>query len=157
MEFAFKFIVRLFITMIISLILTPIIKLISFKIGAVDRPGERRINTKTMPTAGGLSIFLSFSFALLWEFREMIPFNYVWPMLLGAAIVVVTGLLDDIFELSITKGLWVNASGFRNLFCGGDQDQYCVDSLYRCIRFRVVRPANDNFMDIGNHKCCQFD
>ena len=100
MEFAFKFIVRLFITMIISLILTPIIKLISFKIGAVDRPGERRINTKTMPTAGGLSIFLSFSFALLWEFREMIPFNYVWPMLLGAAIVVVTGLLDDIFELS---------------------------------------------------------
>ena len=100
MEFAFKFIVRLFITMIISLILTPIIKLISFKIGAVDCPGERRINTKTMPTAGGLSIFLSFSFALLWEFREMIPFNYVWPMLLGAAIVVVTGLLDDIFELS---------------------------------------------------------
>ena len=110
-----------------------------------------------MPTAGGLSIFLSFSFALLWEFREMIPFNYVWPMLLGAAIVVVTGLLDDIFELSIAKGLWVNASGFGNLFCGGDQDQYCVDSLYRCIRFRVVRPANDNFMDIGNHKCCQFD
>jgi UDP-GlcNAc:undecaprenyl-phosphate GlcNAc-1-phosphate transferase len=100
MEFAFRFVVRLFITMIISLIITPIIKLLSFKIGAVDRPGERRINTKTMPTAGGLSIFLSFSFAMLWEFRRMIPFEYVGPMLLGAAIVVVTGLLDDIFELS---------------------------------------------------------
>ncbi|RXA73135.1 glycosyltransferase family 4 protein [Enterococcus casseliflavus] len=100
MDFAFKFVMRLFITMIVSLILTPIIKLISFKIGAVDRPGDRRINTKTMPTAGGLSIFLSFSFALLWEFRAMIPFDYVWPMLLGAAIVVVTGLLDDIFELT---------------------------------------------------------
>ncbi|KPG71122.1 undecaprenyl/decaprenyl-phosphate alpha-N-acetylglucosaminyl 1-phosphate transferase [Enterococcus sp. RIT-PI-f] len=100
MDFAFKFVVRLFITMIISLILTPIIKLVSFKIGAVDRPGDRRINTKTMPTAGGLSIFLAFSFALLWEFREMLPFDYVWPMLLGAAIVVFTGLMDDIFELS---------------------------------------------------------
>ncbi|HCE11343.1 undecaprenyl/decaprenyl-phosphate alpha-N-acetylglucosaminyl 1-phosphate transferase [Enterococcus sp.] len=100
MDFAFKFVVRLFITMIISLILTPIIKLVSFKIGAVDRPGDRRINTKTMPTAGGLSIFLAFSFALLWEFREMLPFDYVWPMLLGAAIVVLTGLMDDIFELS---------------------------------------------------------
>ncbi len=52
MDFAFKFVMRLFITMIVSLILTPIIKLISFKIGAVDRPGERRINTKTMPSAG---------------------------------------------------------------------------------------------------------
>ena len=100
MDFAFKFVMRLFITMIVSLILTPIIKLISFKIGAVDRPGERRINTKTMPSAGGLSIFLAFSFALLWEFRTMIPFNFVWPILLGATIVVITGLLDDIFELS---------------------------------------------------------
>lgn len=100
MDFAFKFVMRLFITMIVSLILTRIIKLISFKIGAVDRPGERRINTKTMPSAGGLSIFLAFSFALLWEFRTMIPFNFVWPILLGATIVVITGLLDDIFELS---------------------------------------------------------
>ena len=100
MDFAFKFVMRLFITMIVSLILTPIIKLISFKIGAVDRPGDRRINTKTMPSAGGLSIFLAFSFALLWEFRTMIPFNFVWPILLGATIVVITGLLDDIFELS---------------------------------------------------------
>ena len=100
MDFAFKFVMRLFITMIVSLILTPIIKLISFKIGAVDRPGERRINTKTMPSAGGLSIFLAFSFALLWEFRTMIPFDFVWPILLGATIVVITGLLDDIFELS---------------------------------------------------------
>lgn len=100
MDFAFKFVMRLFITMIVSLILTPIIKLISFKIGAVDRPGDRRINTKTMPSAGGLSIFLAFSFALLWEFRTMIPFDFVWPILLGATIVVITGLLDDIFELS---------------------------------------------------------
>ncbi len=30
----------------------------------------------------------------------MIPFNFVWPILLGATIVVITGLLDDIFELS---------------------------------------------------------
>lgn len=100
MDFAFKFVMRLFITMIVSLLLTPVIKLISCKIGAVDRPGERRINTKTMPSAGGLSIFLAFSFALLWEFRTMIPFDFVWPILLGATIVVITGLLDDIFELS---------------------------------------------------------
>ena len=120
MDFAFKFVMRLFITMIVSLILTPIIKLISFKIGAVDRPGDRRINTKTMPTAGGLSIFLSFSFALLWEFRAMIPFDYVWPMLLGAAIVVVTGLLDDIFELTpLQKTLGLMLAALEIYFVAG--------------------------------------
>lgn len=120
MDFAFKFVMRLFITMIVSLILTPIIKLISFKIGAVDRPGDRRINTKTMPTAGGLSIFLSFSFALLWEFRAMIPFDYVWPMLLGAAIVVVTGLLDDIFELTpLQKTLGLTLAALEIYFVAG--------------------------------------
>ncbi|MFB5510164.1 glycosyltransferase family 4 protein [Enterococcus casseliflavus] len=120
MDFAFKFVMRLFITMIVSLILTPIIKLISFKIGAVDRPGDRRINTKTMPTAGGLSIFLSFSFALLWEFRAMIPFDYVWPMLLGAAIVVVTGLLDDIFELTpMQKTLGLMLAALEIYFVAG--------------------------------------
>ncbi len=120
MDFAFKFVMRLFITMIVSLILTPIIKLISFKIGAVDRPGDRRINTKTMPTAGGLSIFLSFSFALLWEFRAMIPFDYVWPMLLGAAIAVVTGLLDDIFELTpMQKTLGLTLAALEIYFVAG--------------------------------------
>ncbi|WP_336682263.1 MraY family glycosyltransferase [Enterococcus casseliflavus] len=120
MDFAFKFVMRLFITMIVSLILTPIIKLISFKIGAVDRPGDRRINTKTMPTAGGLSIFLSFSFALLWEFRAMIPFDYVWPMLLGVAIVVVTGLLDDIFELTpLQKTLGLTLAALEIYFVAG--------------------------------------
>lgn len=120
MEFAFKFVVRLFITMIVSLILTPIVKLITFRMGAVDFPGERRINKKPMPTAGGLSIFLSFSFALLWEFRSMIPFNQVWPMLLGALIVVITGLLDDIFELApLQKMLGLTLAALEIYFIAG--------------------------------------
>lgn len=100
MGFTFRFIFKLVTTMLLSLILTPLIKLLAFQIGAVDKPGARRINTKTMPTAGGLSIFLSFCIALLWEYNDTLTFHYVWPMLLGGLIVVITGLLDDIFELS---------------------------------------------------------
>lgn len=100
MEFAFKFIVRLFITMIISLVITPVVKFIALRIGAVDQPGERRINEKAMPTAGGLAIFLSFSFAILWELNDMIPINFAWRILLGALIVIIVGLIDDIHELS---------------------------------------------------------
>lgn len=100
MGFTFQFIVRLFLTTIFSIILTPLIKLLAFKIGAVDKPGERRINTKIMPTAGGLSIFITFSVAVLWEFWGTYSMNRVWPMLLGALIVVLTGLIDDVYELT---------------------------------------------------------
>ncbi len=100
MGFTFQFIVRLFATMLLAGILTPFIKLLAFKVGAVDKPGERSVHTKTMPSAGGLSIFLSFSLALLWEMNHTLEATRVWPLLLGALIVVITGLLDDIFELS---------------------------------------------------------
>ena len=130
MDFAFKFVMRLFITMIVSLILTPIIKLISFKIGAVDRP-EIAESTPRQCRPQGTSIFFSFSFALLWEFRAMIPFDYVWPMLLGAAIVVVTGLLDDIFELTPCKNAGFDVSGFGDLFCCWYQNQHGFDPLSR--------------------------
>ncbi|MGX7352838.1 glycosyl transferase, group 4 family protein [Enterococcus canis] len=99
MSFAFEFIVKLFITMIIAMILTPLIKLLAFKIGAADQPGERRINKKTMPTAGGLAIYLAFCFAVLYLFRDVISYDYSVPILAGATVVILTGLIDDIWEL----------------------------------------------------------
>ncbi len=77
MGFTFQFILKLFATMFLSIILTPLLKLLSFKIGAVDRPGER-INEKTMPTAGGLSIFISFVVAIVWEFNDMLDAKQIW-------------------------------------------------------------------------------
>ncbi|WHA08450.1 MraY family glycosyltransferase [Enterococcus montenegrensis] len=120
MTFTFRFIIRLFLTMIISLVLTPIIKLLAFKIGSVDKPGARRINTKTMPTAGGLSIFISFSIAVLWEFNDTLPIGKVWPMILGALIIVITGLIDDVFELTpLQKTLGITLAALEAYFIGG--------------------------------------
>lgn len=100
MGFTLQLIVRLFVTFILTMILTPFIKLLSFKIGAVDEPTKRRINTKTMPTAGGLAIFISFTIMVLWEFWGTIYMQRILAILLGALIVIVTGLIDDVFELS---------------------------------------------------------
>ncbi|MHC5269062.1 glycosyltransferase family 4 protein [Enterococcus sp. LJL98] len=100
MGFTFQFIIRLFLTMLLSAILTPLIKLLAFKMGAVDAPGERRINKKTMPTAGGLAIFLSFTTLVLWEFSAVLGFSNISWILLGALLVIATGLLDDLYELN---------------------------------------------------------
>lgn len=101
--FIYEIVIRLFLTFILSLIVTPIVKLLAFRIGAYDAPGERRVNTKNMPTAGGLGIYFVFSFSCLVMFQSIIPIDYIWPIILGAGIVVATGLIDDIYELSPKK------------------------------------------------------
>lgn len=120
MGFTFQFIVRLFLTTLLAAILTPLIKLLAFKIGAVDKPGERRINKKTMPTAGGLSIFLTFSIDVLWEFSDTLDVHRIWPMLLGATIVVITGLMDDVFELTpMQKTIGLTLAALEIYFIAG--------------------------------------
>lgn len=101
--FIYEVMLRLLLTFMISLILTPLVKLLAFRIGAYDAPGERRINKKIMPTAGGLAIYFSFSFSCLILFQSVIPLEYIGPILLAAGIVVATGLIDDIWELSPSK------------------------------------------------------
>ena len=59
--FTIKYIIILLVTAIIALILTPIMVVVSRRIGAVDNPNARRINTKPMPSAGGVAIFIAFS------------------------------------------------------------------------------------------------
>lgn len=100
MTFTYQFIIKLFITVIICIVLTPILKLITFRLGAVDMPNERRINKEPMPTAGGVPIFITFAFSTWFLFRENIPKSYLWPILLAAGIVVLTGFIDDIKEIS---------------------------------------------------------
>ncbi|GBG97549.1 MraY family glycosyltransferase [Lactococcus termiticola] len=120
--FAVKFLIVMAATIGMSLIFTPLMTFISKKIGAVDKPNKRRINTKVMPSAGGLAIFLSFGISVVFllpmivhpqplEITHLGPgkppeifvgsfLQYAWPFLLASAIVVVTGLIDDIKEIS---------------------------------------------------------
>ena len=64
MSFSLQFVLVLIGTFVIALVLTPLVRLFSFKIDAVDYPNARRINTKPMPSAGGLSIVIAFQLRL---------------------------------------------------------------------------------------------
>ncbi len=95
-------------TFLLSLVLTPLVRFLSFRIGAVDNPNARRINKVPMPSAGGLAIVVSFTVASLFlmprilhtPIWELSYFDYIAPVVLGGLIVSFVGLLDDIFELS---------------------------------------------------------
>lgn len=87
----------LFICFIASIILTPLVKMLAFKIGATDRPNQRKVHQKIMPRLGGLAIFLSFVIGVIILQPENV---YATAILAGAAIIVLTGMLDDMIELS---------------------------------------------------------
>lgn len=50
----------LFICFITSILITPLVKKLAFKIGATDKPNQRKVHQKIMPRLGGLAIFLVF-------------------------------------------------------------------------------------------------
>lgn len=92
---------------LIAVVTTPIVRSLAFRVGAVDNPNARRINKKPMPSAGGLAILLSFVLSTL-VFMPMVIHKEIWhisyiryilPVVVGGAIVALTGFIDDILEL----------------------------------------------------------
>ena len=83
---------------VISLLLTPIVKAFSIKVGAVDVPKDgRRMHDHPIPRLGGLAIFLGFIVAVL----LFVPLDKAKQgMLLGSVIIVILGIFDDIYALS---------------------------------------------------------
>ncbi|MDY5973400.1 MraY family glycosyltransferase [Streptococcus hyovaginalis] len=108
LPFTLEFVLALIGAFLLSLILTPLVRFISFRVGAVDEPNARRINKVTMPSAGGLAIFLAFLIIALFvlprltvSVKSEIPyFDYIFPVLAGATVVTLTGYFDDIFEIA---------------------------------------------------------
>ena len=95
------FIVRLLYTLLlaagISCALTPLVKWLAKKVGAMDIPKDkRRMHQKPIPRMGGLGIFLGFLTSFL-IFGEMEP--QIRGILIGAVIIVILGIVDDIKAL----------------------------------------------------------
>ena len=81
-------------------VLTPVVIRIAWYIGAVDVPMDgRRMHRRSIPRDGGVAIFLSFLLGLLilneWD-------NFFTSLAVGCAIMLLVGLVDDIFGL----GAW---------------------------------------------------
>ncbi len=80
-----------------SFLATPLVRTLAQKVGAMDVPKDaRRMHNHPIPRMGGLAIFLGFLLTVL-LFAELT--TQVRGMLLGAVIIVVLGIFDDIYSL----------------------------------------------------------
>ncbi|RTR36400.1 undecaprenyl/decaprenyl-phosphate alpha-N-acetylglucosaminyl 1-phosphate transferase [Robertmurraya yapensis] len=91
----------LYMTLIIAffttIVLTPVVKKLAYKLGATDKPNNRKVHQKLMPRLGGLAIYIGFIVGVL----LLQPSDDVHiPILIGSFIIILTGFIDDIKEIS---------------------------------------------------------
>jgi len=85
---------------LIALVLTPILRDIFRSYNIVDRPGQRKVHQYPIPRIGGIPIAVAY-FAALWSLSSSNPALGVnfQKLLPGAAVVFLTGLVDDFVNL----------------------------------------------------------
>ena len=83
---------------LLSCLLTPAVRALAIRIGALDIPkDDRRMHKKPMPLLGGLAIYISFSLTAF-LFSEFTSELYaIWS---GGTILIILGVVDDIFDLN---------------------------------------------------------
>lgn len=91
------FVLTLILCFICSILITPIVKKLAFRMGATDAPEKRKVHVKVMPRMGGLAIYITFLIGLF-IMRPDSPYHLA--ILIGSVIIILTGILDDIFNLS---------------------------------------------------------
>ena len=85
--------------LVVSFLMTPVVKSFAYKVGAIDVPkDERRMHHKPIPRLGGLASFAGFMASIL-LFVDIRLNPQMQSILLGAVIIVVLGVVDDIMAL----------------------------------------------------------
>ncbi|MFS0821599.1 glycosyltransferase family 4 protein [Bacillus sp. 1P02SD] len=92
-----KVLISFLISFISTVILTPIIIKLAYKIGAIDLPNERKVHQKGIPRIGGLAIIIGFSIGA--SFLSLYEYDNFHIIFLSIIIMLLTGLLDDIYNL----------------------------------------------------------
>lgn len=96
-QLALRMLIALAVAAAVSFLTTPMVKSLAYKIGAIDVPrDERRMHSVPIPRLGGLAIFFSFLLTVL-VFADID--RQMRGILLGAVMIVVLGVLDDILTL----------------------------------------------------------
>lgn len=88
---------------VLSLLFTPIVRWLSLRFGAVDKPDSRKIHKLPVPRLGGVAVYLAFVITFLLYFdlnRQFVG------LLAGVSTLFIVGIIDDLKGLSA----WVKLS-----------------------------------------------
>lgn len=92
----YELLIAFFISLIATFLLTYPIKKLAYKWGTLDFPNHRKIHHKVTPRLGGLAIFLGALIGILYLQPQH---EHMIGILSGASVILMTGLLDDRFNI----------------------------------------------------------
>ena len=109
LPFGVLMLLSLLISAAVSFGITPIVKRMAYKVGAVDVPKDaRRMHSVPIPRLGGLAIAIAFLLTVL-LFAKVD--EQMRGILLGAVVILVLGVLDDCLTLQIFAAYLVTSHG----------------------------------------------
>lgn len=76
--------------------ITPYIKDLAIKAGALDAPDARKVHTIPIPRLGGLAIYFGFVLAVLFSMHIT---HEIRGLLLGGTVILAVGIIDDVKQL----------------------------------------------------------
>jgi UDP-GlcNAc:undecaprenyl-phosphate GlcNAc-1-phosphate transferase len=113
-----QYLIAFFLSLIVAVFTTPLVKKLAIKIGATDNPNFRKVHQKVMPRLGGLSIILGFIAGFIYLSPKS---DLMLPIMLGGTIIILVGIIDDKYTLTakykltgqIAAALIVIAAGIK--------------------------------------------
>lgn len=134
-----KFILLALLTaIVVTFATTPLVKRMAYKVGAIDVPKDaRRMHKTPIPRLGGLAIFLGFFLSVL-LFVEIEP--EIQGILIGAVMIVVLGIFDDIMTLKAVPKFLVQIAAAGVAVYYGNVIQYVSNPI-------LTSP--DPYLDLG--------
>ena len=129
-----------------TFLLTPLVRVLSIKFGAVVAPDERRVHDVPTPTLGGVAMFGGFLLAMFVGLAARRASTCVFTssseplgVVLGAAIIFAVGLLDDLCEWSAAgEGRRASCSPAASCRCSASR---CSTSASRSSGSSCCRPT----------------
>lgn len=100
--------------------------------GIVDNPGSRKLQDIPVPVMGGAAVFGGLvtgllTFAVLQSFSPNADFHELYPVLLGAVVMLCVGLLDDMKSLSPVLRMAIEILVMLGVIFGSG---VCIDSFH---------------------------
>lgn len=124
----------LILSALVTFLVTPFVRRMAFRYGAVDEPNERKVHRGIIPRLGGIGIFIGilaplpfFFIFQLNQISDELTNNpqLLLSLLLGATIILILGIYDDFKDAKPMVKLAFQAFVALILFFGGFQ----IDSL----------------------------
>jgi len=82
---------------VVALLVTPLMKKIGLKLGAVDKPNERKVHSRVITRIGGFAIYAGFVVPTLFT---QLPDRQVLGLVVAGTLIVMVGLFDDLRGMS---------------------------------------------------------